>query len=158
MIRVLSALLLFVCGSGVVHASDRKAEVDDIREATFRYQIQEASDPAAKVYFLGIDDYASDKVTDPDDAFMKRFMNQKLRVLKASQSASAKVSSRVIDKATGDPGLLLTLSLIKWTSDETVEVEGGVYASGDGGGSGIYYLKKENGKWVVTKFTATSVS
>ena len=128
------------------------AEIDDIREATFRYQFAHnasGQQQAAKVYFLSFVDELSER-SDPNDGFMKRFAGNNPRVAKNSDSGVSK-NGVVADKKTGEEGLIFTVRAIKWISTNEVEVEGGYYEAGLSSSGNTYYLKKKDGKWMVTK-------
>ena len=129
-------------------APARSAAEDDIREATYRYQfLHNASglQQKADVYFLSL----GEKDTDPSDAFMKRFADHKPTVKKVSSSAGRLGGVR--DKDTGGKGLIFRVAQIKWVSETEAEVSGGYYEGGLSASGNTYYLKKENGKWVVTR-------
>ena len=156
--KVLFTFLILVLNPILVSAMDRSAQVDEIREATFRYQFQQNASGSVKVFFLDVLDPASGKYVDPNEAFINRFASNKPRVAKGDESSSARATSRVIDRRTGDEGVLFTVGVIKWVSDNEVTVEGSVYVAGDSGASGIYHLNKRDGKWVVFKYDILSVS
>jgi hypothetical protein len=142
----------------------RQKETDEVREAVFRYQFATSGVPKAAVYFLslGVGKTGAadifDASYDPSNEFMKRFVDLKVPVRKASASTFGSPSGRVVDKASGKLGVLFDVRSIKWISDTEVEVQGGfaagmLYARGS-----IYTVKKEKGKWKVTKEDNTFMS
>ena len=54
-----------------------------------------------------------------------------------------------MDKKTGEQGLIFNVTRIQWKSD--TEVEGGYYEAGLSASGNTYTLKKDKGKWQVTK-------
>ena len=162
--KIATLLLGFVCATSLAVADDAakaKAE-DDIREATFRHQfLHNASgvQQKAKVYFLavgrnedwddGSDGFMALDGADPSDEFLKRFADHKPVVKKKSQGVVHLGEFK--DKKTGEKGLVFGLGTIKWVSDTEVEITGGYYEAGLSASGNTYFLKKEKGKWTVTK-------
>ena len=123
----------------------------DIREATFRYQFANnasGQQQRAGSYYLAIP--AGRKSGDPDDAFLKRFAGNKPPVKKQSD-CDPSGEKGVVDKQTGERGVEFRTGKIKWVSDTEVQVSGGYYEAGESSSGNVYYLKKVNGKWTVTK-------
>src|SRR5689334_427177 len=113
----------------------RESQVNDIREAVFRYQFEHnasGQQQSAHDYYLAI----GDKDSDPSDEFMKRFAHHKPPVRKASASRIVPSTGAVVNRRNGRTGLLFNVSAITWVSDTEVNViggysEGNVSASGD---------------------------
>jgi hypothetical protein len=123
-----------------------QADEEDIREAVFRYQFwhnASAKQQRAKVYFLSIGD---DK--DPRDAFMARFDKHKPPVKKLSQATG---NFGVVDKKTGERGLIFSVTTIEPVDEDKVMVEGGYYEDGLSSSGNVYTVERKNHKWVVTK-------
>jgi cbb3-type cytochrome oxidase subunit 3 len=128
-------------------ASDLTAEeIDDIREAVFRYQFEHnasAQQRKAKVYFLSLG-----KGKAPSDLFMLRFKDHKPPVKPASMLASMKINGapgrgRVVN------GLIFYVTSIEPVDEDEVEVAGGYY-EGDLSSSGNRYrVKRKGSRWVV---------
>ena len=78
----------------LLNTHDRFGEMDDIREAVFRYQFKHIGSGWVKVYFLS---FGRDK--SPSDKFMKRFKGHKPSVKKESQSI---FKDGLKDKETGE--------------------------------------------------------
>ena len=134
---------------GVAADNARENQTDDIREAVFRWQFDHnasGQNKKAQVYFLGI----GDRGGDPTDEFMKRFADHKPPVRKVS-ACSADAGKGVRDKKTGETGLIFRVTKIEWKSDTEVRVKGGYYEAGLSASGNTYTVKKENGKWKVTK-------
>jgi hypothetical protein len=147
---ILHLFLILACTSfGFAADKTRENQEDDIREAVFRYQFDHnasAQQKTAKVFFLGVEG----KAGDPSDAFMKRFADHKPPVRKASASHFVK-GKGILDKTTGEQGLAFSVTSIKWISDTEVQAKGGYYEAEESSSGNTYTLKKENGKWKVTK-------
>jgi len=142
-------LLLTLISLGVAADKVRETQDDDVYEAVFRWQFDHnasAQQKNAKVYFLGV----GEKANDPSDAFMKRFTDHKPPVRKASASHYVR-GKGIVDKKTGDKGLAFRATSIKWLSDAEVEVRGGYYEAELSASGNTYTVRKEKGKWKVTK-------
>lgn len=98
---------------------------------------------AAKVYFLS---FGKDK--EPSDEFITRFKDHKPPVKKRSQSMG---QAEVIDKETGERGLIFRAVSIKVIDANTVEVGGGYYEAGLSASGNVYTVERNDGKWIVTK-------
>jgi hypothetical protein len=134
----------------------RQSHEDDIREAVFRWQFDHnvsGQQKKAQAYFLSV----GQKHDDPSDEFMKRFADNKPPVRKRSE-CSADPGKGVLDKKTGERGLLFHVTSIKWKSETQVEAEGGYYEAGRSASGNVYTLKKGNGRWVVTNDKLVEIS
>ena len=99
-----------------------------------------------KVYFLEVNG------EDPSDPFMKRFAGHAPIVKKVSEAlTSAGETTGVVDKVTGQHGLIFNQGAIQWIEDDVVEVSGGYFEAGLSASGNIYSFTKENDKWSVTK-------
>lgn len=122
------------------------ADEDDTREAVFRYEFAHnasGQQQNAKVYFLSLD-----KDKDPSDAFMSRFKDHKPPVKKRSQATR---EAEVIDKDTGERGLIFRATAIKQLDENKVTVDGGYYEAGLSSSGNTYTVERIKHKWVVTK-------
>lgn len=126
---------------------DQLAQIDDIREAMFRHHIEKHGE---RIYFLAFFDIETGMREDPSDTFMKRFAGQIPRVAKESESQASDYKG-LRDKKTGEQGVSLTISAIRWVSDTEVQVHSGYYSGGTGAERGTYFLKKKDGRWVVER-------
>jgi len=146
-------LSLLLCGLTGCSGADRAAQLDDIREATFRYQFSRnasGQQQNAQVYFLSIIIAGNEKSEDPSDEFMKRFAGHKPRVAKGSESRTS-MEEGVRDKVTGEKGLRFHVEEVRWKSDTEVEADGGYYEAGLSASGNTYFLRKKKGKWVVER-------
>jgi hypothetical protein len=145
---ITSFLLLLVFASVGLSADDaRKNQEDDVREAVFRWQFEHnasGQQKKAKAYYLQIGEKG-----DPSDALMKRFAEHKPPVRKVS-ACTADAGKGVLDKKTGERGLIFRVTSIEWKSDTEVDVKGGYYEGGLSASGNTYTVKKENGKWKMT--------
>jgi hypothetical protein len=153
------ASLLLLCAFvlvGIAADNVRENDDEDIHEAVFRWQFDHntsGQQKKAKVYFLE----AGKKGGDPSDALLRRFAANQPPVRKRSE-CDPDAGPGVVDKRTGERGLLFRVSSIRWKSDVEVEARGGFYESGLSASRNLYTLKKEEGKWKVTKDAALWVS
>lgn len=138
----------------------RVSKEDDIREAVFRYQFaHNCWGHTEKVYFLSLTGRK-----DPSPRFMKRFSRSSPPVKPVSRSkidsnlVPGRPRTAVIDKDTGDCGLIFSVDKIKWISKSEVEVTGGYYADGLAASGNTYRVVFEKGRWTVTKDTLNWIS
>ncbi|HEV2392285.1 MAG TPA: hypothetical protein VG146_07975 [Verrucomicrobiae bacterium] len=155
--NIASLFLLFAFASVGIGANNApQSQEEDIREAVFRWQFDHnvsGQQNKAKGYFLTV----GEKSGDPSDKFIKRFAHNKPPVRKRSE-CSADPGRGVLDKKTGERGLIFFVTSIKWNSDTEVEVKGGYYEAGMSASGNTYALKKEKGKWKVTNDTLDEIS
>jgi len=148
-VKTITSLLLLFLFTSVGFSADnaRKNEEDDIREAVFRWQFEHnasGQQQKAEAYFLQVGEKG-----DPSDAFMERFAKHKPPVRKGS-ACTADMAKGVLDKNTGEKGLIFRVTSIDWKSDSEVNVKGGYYEAGLSASANTYTVKKEKGKWRVT--------
>jgi hypothetical protein len=148
---------LFSCGAPPVSTGAERsqtgtdlklkpADEDDIREAVFRYEFAHnasGQQQHAKVYFLSVD-----KDEDPSDAFMSRFKDHQPPVKKRSRATG---EFEVIDRDTGERGLIFRATTIKQLGEDKVEVDGGYYEAGLSSSGNTYAVARKDHEWVVTK-------
>ncbi|MBS0209488.1 MAG: hypothetical protein JSS27_11080 [Planctomycetes bacterium] len=150
--KAISALLLLIASLLVASSAGdvRERELDDIREAVFRLQI----DGSDLIKFLKIAYYlrVDEQGNDPTDEFMKRFARHDPPVRKGSECTTGG-GQGVRDKRTGAKGVLLDVTTIERVSDTEAHVEGGEYRGYLSGHRCTYTVKKTNGKWAVVKAT-----
>ena len=150
--KTVGGLLLVLTWFSLAAAADKTRDLqgDDIREAVFRWQFgnnasyHQNDRNYAQVYFLQVND------RDPSEKLMKRFANHKPPVRKVSACGPERIKG-VYDKKTGEKGLIFRVTTIKWSSETEAEVDGGYHEHGLSASGNTYTLKKENGKWKVTK-------
>jgi len=135
----------------------------DIREATFRYQFGEHSSLNNPYYLSVSGEYGTlisgkyGKQSDPPANFMKRFAENKPPVKMASE-CNTSADKGVVDKMTGERGIIFETGAIEWISDTDAEISGSYYANGLAASGNTYYLKKVNGKWKVIKSVMVWIS
>lgn len=134
----------FLNSSHTLILSDQIEDENNIREAVFRFQFQHiAFKDKTIIYFLSV--YGKD----PDEKFMKRFGNNP-RIRKQSQAING--VDGIVDKKTGEVGLILQLYGIKWLNKNEVEISGGYYEAMLSASGNTYSLKRtKRGKWIITK-------
>lgn len=142
-------LLIILLGSAC--APDRTPELEDVREATFRYQFRENASglqQRAAVYFLALRDPKNGQRLDPSDTLMRRFENHRPRVARASAARTSAVDG-VVDKISSERGLIFIVGEVRWLARDRAEVKGGYYEAGESSSGNVYQLRKRNGKWEV---------
>ncbi len=134
-------------------AGDAEAAVT---EAVFRHLLRPRRDGTA--YFLSVgapDDH------DPDDAFMERFAGHQPPVKLVSEATLAGATQpgpnaspapfpgQVIDRRTGQPGLILRVSRLTWLGESAACVEASTFAHGLAARGYLYYVASEGDRWMV---------
>jgi hypothetical protein len=144
--KLITGLLVLFTSALLGFASDaaRESQVDDVREAVFRYQFDHSD--AVKVIFISVGENGGD----PSDEFMKRFADHKPPVRKESSSHFV-IHKGVLDKKTGERGVTFFVRHIRWISDTEVEVTGGYFFAELGASVNVYTVKKSDGIWKITK-------
>jgi hypothetical protein len=125
---------------------------DQVREAVFRYQFTHnasSQKDRAPVYFLALDD-ERDKPRDPSPALMARFAQHKPRVEPRSH-ADVSFDKGVIDRDTGERGLVFRVTSISFVSADVAVVEGGYYEANLSSSGNTYRVERKDGVWVVTE-------
>jgi hypothetical protein len=120
----------------------RSIEEDRIREAVLRYLI--ASTVRLHV-FLKIDG------KDPSDKFMAQFADLNPAVKKGSE---AECTIRgCCDRSSGERAVVLSVSSIKWSFGDRVEVSGGYQCGPLCGSGGVFEVVKNSGNWKVQSYS-----
>jgi len=123
----------------------RGAQMADIHEAVFRYQIErQVRDlPNVRVYFLRVGG------RDPPPEFVARFKDAP-RPVKPVAAAKLNLYDTTVDAATNERGMVLDVGSHRWVSDAWVEVDASHREYKWGGGSLVYMVEWRSGRWVVT--------
>ncbi|MBL8171917.1 MAG: hypothetical protein JNJ50_27400 [Acidobacteria bacterium] len=123
----------------------RENDENVIAEVTVHFQLQQHYREVAdkRVIFLFMGDNK-----DASDSFLARMRAGKVLVKKLSQSEIG--STSVKDKVTGEEGVILGVSAVKWITETEVEVIGKILFSRENSLTYLYRLEKERNKeWVV---------
>jgi hypothetical protein len=126
---------------------NRAADEQDIYATIFRYQFDQVDPERQKesiVYCISI----GEKDVDPSDGFMRRFAGHEPPVRKLSECI---IRWDVVERRTGKDGIWFQVADIVWMSSTEVTVDGEYYFGNMGQLGERYTVKKENGKWKVTK-------
>ncbi len=161
MIRIL-ILVVALTLTALAAEQPRESNADNVREVAFKSLIYEAaaSRDGYRVYFLSLGTtWTNDTpfMIDPSDGFMKRFAGRTPPVKKVSQSKKGE-GGEVLDKNTGQRGVIFTVTDIKWISDKEVEAECSVYKAGLNGYAHKYTLSSRNKQWKVTSKKLVRIS
>jgi hypothetical protein len=139
---------------------------DDIREAVLQKLMQdwvrdldkdeaEAKNAADKesarhynfrIFFIEINE------KDPTDEFLKRFVNIP-RTLKRVSDADVRKTTRmpVVDKGTGERGIIFRVDSVRWRGTGHAKVEGGYHCDGLCGAGYTFDVRFEKDRWIVKK-------
>jgi hypothetical protein len=100
-----------------------------------------------KIFFIEICE------KDPTDAFMNRFTNipRTLKKLSDSNILRTSVSMPVVEKKTGEPGIVFRAGSLSWRGDRHARVKGGYHCDGLCGAGYKFDVRYERGRWVVKK-------
>lgn len=145
---------------GVCYAANGRLSDDNaIREAAYRYMFQHNASSLrqnAAVYFLAIRGEGN-KLGDPSQELMGRFAGNKPPVKKWSESQLSPEMG-VVDKASGERGLIFETGQIKWLSRTQAEITGGYYEGNMSASKSTFTVVKQSGKWVVVKEKREGIS
>jgi hypothetical protein len=145
----------------------RQDQEDDIREAVFRYLLENAPPQPKqheKMYYLAFSG-ESFQGKDPDSIFMRRFSRDTLQLKKVSQCTTAVALNEVTwaedippftDKITGKEGIVLAVGAPSWINDDIVTVDGSYQESIFKGSYHIFFLEKKNTRWIVIRVKETT--
>ncbi|MDQ7827352.1 MAG: hypothetical protein RDV48_31450 [Candidatus Eremiobacteraeota bacterium] len=145
----LAIFLAFLVPRGIVYI--KQGQTDDIMETVFQYQFDHnfsGKQQNAKAYFL-----SALEGKDPGENVIRHFSDHRPPVKKKSQCEVKQVGlgEPVIDKETGEEGLLFQVDSIKWISWGRAEVKGGYYESSLSASGNKYSVLRKGRKWIVTE-------
>jgi len=121
---------------------NRKDEEAKIVEAAVCYQLKQ-EDMQGRVIFLSTEDNR-----DPSDTLLKQIRCGAYDVRKVSQSTMD--SGTVKDKSTGEKGVILGVTSIKWVKDTETLVTGRMQSDRENLLTQVFRIvKEENKRWVV---------
>lgn len=129
--------------------ADRATEEGNIYEAVFQYMI-ESNNLRGHIYL-------SLEGKDPSDKFMARFTNRNPGVKRLSEAEQYPLRG-FVDPSTGERGVMLSVSSVKWSFWNRVQAAGGCHYGSFGGSGGIYEVVKRRGHWRVEAYTKRWVS
>jgi hypothetical protein len=124
--------------------ADRTTEEGDIYETVFQYMV-ESNNLRGPIYL-------SLEGKDPSDKFMARFSGRNLGVKRLSEAEQYPLRG-FVDPSTGERGVMLSVSSVKWVFWDRVQVAGGRHYGSFGGRGGIYEIVKRRGHWKVESYT-----
>ena len=120
-------------------------------KAKNRPRLQRRLEMNFKVFFVSING------KDPTDAFTNRLQDLPRTVRKASLSGADKQRD-VVDKATGQRGIIFYANKIRWLNKESVELDGGYVCGGLCGIHATFKLHRNKGRWSVTEKSVHRIS
>ena len=144
-VYVLMLLLFFPSIPNSERQHDREAE-DDIREAVLRHMFEhEARQQKAytKILFISVEK------KDPDDKFIARFKGQTPPVKKVSESVIKGDMGSVVDKKTGQQGIIYRAGKVRWINENEAEVDGSYRVANLFAGGCSYRVVRDEDKWMV---------
>lgn len=131
-------------------------------EAVFRYNPEGIYDPLYHVVCLSWGypyDIASEGISDksdPSDEFISRFDGNQPPVKKLSEcdlsnnyEDEEQFCFHVVDKESGEDGVIFQITTINWISSSKVEVEGGYHSTCAAASGNLYTVVLEDDSWVV---------
>ena len=144
---IFGLILAFMFTQAGNPTSKTQAE-DDIREAVFRYQFAHDATqqkPITKIYFISIENNK-----DPDDRFLKRFAGSTPIVKQVSQAGYSKNGiDSIIDKTSGEAGIIFSVGIVNWINENEVEVKGSYYVANLFAGGCNYRIVRTDNVWIV---------
>ena len=151
-ITLLVALFSLSCSAA---HSVAPSDLDDIREAVFRYQVQQlprGHDEEAEIYFFSLE-----QDSDPPEDFLARFADLPLSVRPLSAAERVFRDGTMAfdwrEKETGRKGESYRIQSVKIHGPTTAEVEGSFGFAGY-----LFEVRKLGRKWRVLRSTMTSIA
>ena len=147
--KIFVCLASFALSSCLAICADTGKEESEsaIKEAMFRYQFLHLTPKQqrvkAKFYALSF----GDKVTAPNEAFLKRFATNSPPIKEGALVFST--ADGIFAKGTNEPGLGFEVTKVDWLSATEVVVRAGHEETALRKSWHNYHLKKENGVWTV---------
>jgi len=124
------------------------ADEQEIYETIFQYRLEREGFKGT--LFLSING------KDPSDEFMRRFSRISRSLKKVSGSHYS--AGFLLDRSTNKIGVELFINNLTWTWPNTADVRGGRYCGGRCLDSGIYRLRKQNGRWAVEEYQILGIA
>ena len=149
--RTVSLLVLAVVAllGGCAEKKGTAADELAIAEAMIRYQfLHHWEGYGGQRGVFCIESVAGDTPADPEERLMNRIRHAP-RLVRRRSGCEIGPDSRVIDKVTGAPALILEVGALTWNSPTEASIEGGYYEEAATAGGSVYFLRKINGAWVV---------
>ncbi len=115
---------------------------DNVREAVVRHLIADRGGFEAQAYYV-----ARGRAQDPPAAFLARFRDVAQPVRKCSQCGP--FGFGVADRTTGEVGIILVASSVRWSGRTTAVVAGGYHFDGLGAQYEFYIVHRKNRRWIV---------
>lgn len=125
----------------------RVCEEQKIREAVLLEHL--ALRDTNRVVFVAFRNPSGGRL-DPSDAVVSRIRAAGIPARKASESTTDE-HTIVIDRSSGQRGVIYYAGVVRWFSNSKVEVVTGSTCASLGGGFSVFIMKKEDGRWIRTK-------
>lgn len=125
--------------------ANRETQEEAIYEAVLRYAVAHWDAASPKAYFIAV----GGEDADPTPDFLARFADHQPPVRPVSRSSVE--SGRVLDRQTGEEGVLFHVGAITWVSESEVRVEGGHYEHRQSASGKTYRLMRQGESWSVVQ-------
>jgi len=148
-LRFLTLLaVLVLCGCTTVSTRQYRADEEQkIREVVLLEDL--ALRDTNREVFVAFQDSDASRI-DPSEAVISRIRAAGIPARKASESTRDQ-HTIVIDKASGNPGVIYYAGVLRWVNDAKVEVIAGSTCASLSGGFTELVMEKREGKWIRTK-------
>jgi uncharacterized protein (TIGR02996 family) len=122
---------------------DRPRAEDEVREVAFR-RLFESWNPQVTCFVeVG-------KGQDPSPDLLDRLQDLSPHIRPVSASKPAEDEEGVVDRETGERGILFTVETIRWANPSKCEADGGYYLANQAASGETYQVELTGGKWVIT--------
>src|SRR5687767_3692312 len=138
----------------VSQAARRSTEEAKVVVAWYRFMISRYASSKGYWFYPVKIVFLCQKGKDPDKSIALRLSDCGMPVRPQSRST---VKRYVVDKVTGEPGVILNLNALKWRDNSRVVIEGGYYQNPRGVLKAIFTLERSNLGWVVEKVELVGV-
>jgi hypothetical protein len=140
--------VVLICGCTTTSTREYRArEEERIREVVLLERL--ALRDTNRVVFVSFEDSARNFI-DPSDAVIARIRAAGIPARKASE-AGRDGQTYVVDKASGEVGVIYYAGALRWLSDSKVEVIEGSTCASLCGGFTEFIMTKKDGKWIRTR-------
>jgi hypothetical protein len=131
-----------------------------VQEAVFRFQFKRnasVQQDRAAVYFLAFNDPIAREAVDPPDEFIARFARSRPRVARFSEAGRVD-GGWVVDKKTGEGGIIFFVSDVRIIGRDTAEARGGYLEDRRSGSRNTYRLKLGWRGWAIVEARLDGIS
>jgi len=126
-----------------------KRRENAIKEAVFSYQIKTAGHPKGTSFFF-VADYTSGKPKDPPKEMVEHLQSL-FGLVKPFSRCEVLKEKGIVDKDTGDLGIVFSVKSITWINANEATIEGGYFMGTKSASYFQYRVAHKENKWAVAE-------